>query len=381
MTLPNPLKVLFFIPNLNGGGAERIVLTYLCNLDRKLFKPVLVLCEKKGVYLDSIPPDVEVYSLERRSRFSFPLLIFRFSKLVTKLRPHFIVSFLWYADVIQLLARKHGGPITIASIHTVPDAIQLERYGYLKTWMTKRIYARSDYIFTVSQAVADRISTYMRGGNDGNISVQYNPFPLEEIRKKANEIDVKWPVVPGCRLISVGRLEYIKGFDLLIEAASELPSELDWHLKILGTGSLEADLLELCNMLGLQDRISFEGFVENPYGYVSSADVLVLSSRFEAFPSVLVEALALGTCVVAFDCPSGPGEIINHNFNGILVEPGDPYKLASAIQSLLEHQSDRESLSSHGPETVSHMESQTVMESFQKRLISVFQERSDHNFQ
>jgi glycosyltransferase involved in cell wall biosynthesis len=128
-------------------------------------------------------------------------------------------------------------------------------------------------------------------------------------------------------LLAVGRLVPEKGFDLLLRAhaATALP------LVILGEGPERDALAALARELGTADRVSMPGFVDNPYAWMARAAALVLSSRREGLPTVLVEGLALGTPIASVDCPWGPREILDGGAYGELVPPGDDAALAGAI--------------------------------------------------
>src|SRR5690554_5518879 len=138
-------------------------------------------------------------------------------------------------------------------------------------------------------------------------------------------------------LLCVGRLEDQKAFHFAISAfatvASDYPS---LRLRIVGQGSLDRQLKEQARMLGVTDRIDFEGYQANIISYYLYAKATVLTSLYEGFPNVLLESITLGTPVVAFDCPSGPSEIVVNGVNGFLVQHKDEAALAGAICKVLD---------------------------------------------
>lgn len=137
----------------------------------------------------------------------------------------------------------------------------------------------------------------------------------------------------GRVVVAAGRVTPQKGFDILVKAwRTVAAAEPGWQLQIHGSGTHEAQLRALVAELGLQDSVRLMGFTPDLPSVLAAADLYVLSSRFEGFPMVLLEAMACGLPVVAFDCPTGPGEVIDHGRNGLLVKPKSIAGLARALQ-------------------------------------------------
>ena len=142
--------------------------------------------------------------------------------------------------------------------------------------------------------------------------------------------------VPGQRVLAIGRLERQKGFDLLLHAfrvvRQEHPAAELW---IVGEGSERHRLQDLAERLGLTPHVRFLGWLPDVWEVLADADVFVLSSRYEGFPNALLEAMACGVACAAFDCPSGPGDIVRHEVDGLLVPAGSVAGLAAAMANLL----------------------------------------------
>lgn len=197
-------------------------------------------------------------------------------------------------------------------------------------------YKWSDGIIAVSQGVAEDLISRTSLAHD-KIRVIHNPVLTPEFLHKSGEpFDHPWfaqdspPVILG-----VGRLNSQKAFDVLIKAVAILRKKKNCRLFILGEGPDRRSLEKLAFELGISQSVNLPGFVKNPYPYMRKAAVFALSSIYEGLPTVLVEALALGTPVVSTDCPSGPAEILNGGRYGRLVPPEDPQALAEAILSIL----------------------------------------------
>jgi glycosyltransferase involved in cell wall biosynthesis len=138
------------------------------------------------------------------------------------------------------------------------------------------------------------------------------------------------------RLIAVGRLEDQKGFDLLLQAYSKIAGDFpDWTLTIRGEGNRRADIERLRDQLGLGERVSLPGLTDRPGAWVDEGEIFVLSSRYESFGNVLTEAMVAGLPIVSFDCPFGPGEIIENEVDGLLVPPEDADALAEAMARMM----------------------------------------------
>ena len=193
-------------------------------------------------------------------------------------------------------------------------------------------YRRTASIVAVSEGAADDLARQLHLDRD-LVNVIYNPVVSPELFEKAAEpVEDEW--FEQCRgpwVIGIGRLTKQKDFANLIEAFSRVRRNLDCKLLILGEGPDRSALEELVGRLGLEGECFMPGFVNNPYKYLSRARLFVLSSAWEGLPTVLIEALALGVCVVSTDCKSGPREILQGGRLGALVPPSDSKALSDAM--------------------------------------------------
>ena len=163
------------------------------------------------------------------------------------------------------------------------------------------------------------------------ISIAPNPVDTERIRTRAG------PIANPCSgsgvgLVSVGRLNRQKGFDLLLRAVAAVRREVaGLSLTLVGDGPEAAALKGLAKELDLQDAVVFAGHLDNPYPFMAHADLFVSSSRYEGSPNAVLESLACGTPVLAFDCPGGTGEILSEGRNGWLVPAEDTAAMADRL--------------------------------------------------
>jgi GalNAc-alpha-(1->4)-GalNAc-alpha-(1->3)-diNAcBac-PP-undecaprenol alpha-1,4-N-acetyl-D-galactosaminyltransferase len=171
----------------------------------------------------------------------------------------------------------------------------------------------------------------------------------------------------GHILIAMGRLDRQKGFDLLLNAFSQLaPRHLDWSLTIIGKGPLQSELQEQSKALGLDGKVNFAGELQDPFPTLRSADLFVFSSRFEAFGMALAEAMACGLPVVSFDCPEGPRDMIRDGIDGVLVPPEDVPALAAALDRLMNNAQERNRLALGAREITTRYTRENIMARWQQ---------------
>jgi glycosyltransferase involved in cell wall biosynthesis len=211
--------------------------------------------------------------------------------------------------------------------------LQEKMYPHLLRWFESWIYG----LVSVSGGAADDLSQLTRLPRN-KIYVVYNPIFSSEISVLAREpVSHPW-FAPGQPpvILAAGRFEPQKDYLTLLDAFALLLKKRPVHMIILGEGSTFAEVRSRASALNLIANLDLPGFVANPYSYMSRAAVFVLSSRWEGFGNVLVEALACGTQVVSTDCPSGPAEILENGKFGSLVPVGDPIRMADAIEAALD---------------------------------------------
>jgi glycosyltransferase involved in cell wall biosynthesis len=187
--------------------------------------------------------------------------------------------------------------------------------------------------------VADGLTSFA-GIKSKKIVVVNNPYDVDKIASLSEQEpdeDRQSFFRDGKVIVTVGRLTYQKGQDLLIEAVAGLPPEMNVKLAIIGEGELESKLKNMVKKANLSDRVLFMGWQKNPFKYIKAGSLFVLPSRWEGFPNALVEAMACGSPVVAANCPSGPAEILENDRWGLLAETENSKSLADKIRYMLEN--------------------------------------------
>jgi glycosyltransferase involved in cell wall biosynthesis len=269
----------------------------------------------------------------KRVLYSLPGLV----RYLRRERPSAMLSALDHANVVALWAKKLAGVPTrvVLSVHNPPSLdtanAQTFRAKLMPLW-GQIFYPWAHTVVAVSQGVAKDL-VQLTGLPMDKVKVIYNPAVTPELLAKAEEaLDHPWfqPGEPPV-ILGAGRLTAQKDFPTLIRAFALVQRKLPSRLMILSEGEERPRLEALVQELGLEADVALPGFVDNPYKYMKHAGVFVLSSRYEGFGLVLVEAMACGTPVVATDCPSGPSEILQRGRWGMLVPVGDIQEMAMAI--------------------------------------------------
>lgn len=213
--------------------------------------------------------------------------------------------------------------------------------GWLRA-LARRSYPAADAVIAISRGVAADLAQATRVPAD-RITTVYNPVDLAEIERRAREpVDHAWLSGGGAPIVlAVGKLKRQKDFATLLRAFQRLRAARPARLVILGEGEERRPLEDLARELGVGDDVALPGFVENPFAWMARASVFALSSAWEGFSNVVLEALACGCPVVSSDCPSGPAEILAGGEFGTLVPPGDAEALAAALLAALDRPPDR----------------------------------------
>jgi glycosyltransferase involved in cell wall biosynthesis len=327
-------RVALLLGALTAGGVERVMLNLAEAFCERKLRVDLVVTRAEGEYAGRVPAGVRVFDLRaKRVLAAIPALV----RYLRSAHPDAILSAQKHVNCIAVGARELAGLDTrlLLSIHS-----NLSQNTKNATTITERLlptvmrwcYPRADRVVAVSRGVAEDLAAQL-GFRPESIDVVHNPVVKQELPEQADRpVSHSWfrtgapPVILG-----VGRLTPAKDFGTLIRAFARVRKRFDHRLVILGEGPERGRLEGIIEGLGLSKCADLPGYVDNPYAYMSRAAVCVLSSRWEGFGNVLVEAMACGTPVVATDCRSGPREILEDGKWGRLVPPENPEALGKAI--------------------------------------------------
>ena len=343
------LRIANFIPSLSGGGAERVVINLCTCFPRDEVEPVLIAGSLTGPFVDRIPVDVEVVDLKcAKIRHTIGPL----RDYIRQANLDLLISHLSHANIATLWAMRKLHKLNQKQDLGLPEIAVVEHmtmsaYRGLK-WrdrfirpLARRLYKSADQVVAVSNAAARDLEQQLRLP-PSSVTTIYNPVVSAHIHNSRQE-PLQHPFVEQHSeplILAVGRLSAQKDYPTLIQAFAQLQSAAPSRLAILGDGEERASIESLIAKLGLENRVCLVGFTENPYQWMQRADLYVLSSRWEALPTVLIEAMACGCNVVSTDCPSGPAEILGERFAQRLTPCGDPSALATAIKQALDEPLD-----------------------------------------
>lgn len=362
---PRP-TILFLIQGLGLGGAERSLITLMNHLRR--YRPIAVVLRERLALLDELDPAIPLYSLDRPvgaplARLGpaagewckeprtppfwmapprLALYMDRLRRLVHRTGSQAVCTFLTKSHVVAYLARLVLGErlgLVINMHESLGEHLRIHWPRRAERVIVRSLlrlaYRKADSIVVVSPGLAPELASY--GAPADRICALANPIDFERVRELAGQ-----PVThrvfdqPGARtVLSVGRLVPLKCFDVLIRAFARVPGELKARLVIIGDGPERRSLQALAEELAVGERVHLLGADLNPWRYMARATVFALSSRTEASPIVLGEALALGLPVVATDCGPGVREYLEGGAHGLLVERGNVDQLAAALKRLL----------------------------------------------
>jgi len=337
-------RIVFHSASLRGGGAERVFVLMANELAARGHDVTLFTWNAQGPNAALLSSDVKLLDLGltiRGEGYGKPATLrglWRTARTLRRLDPDAIFSAPEFANLIialaLLLSRSHAK--FFPSFHAAKSLPSGGIGARLAIWLSKLVASRATRAIAVSQGVGRDLAA--RGFPSSRIVVINNPLPPRaETTASYPWRDQFAAMGDGPALASVGRLVPVKDHKTLFEACAMLGAGRPWRLAIFGEGPLEAELKAYAAKLGIDERVLFAGYVDDPMACYAAADLVVLSSLSEGFGNVLIEAMAAGVPVVSTDAPHGPREILADGRFGPLVPVGDAKALAAAIAEMLEH--------------------------------------------
>jgi len=340
-------KIALVISSLSSGGGERVVAT-LSQEFAKRYDVTIILFDSTHIDYQYGGQIVDINCPEKKSfvgkTYNLLKRAYRLKKIIRQRQFDHIFGFMESANYPSILASRD----TVASLH-----IDFHFLNPIERFLVRHIYPLAKAVAPVSDDIAVTLQQELKLENVTRI---YNPVPFKELEELAKE-----PLEHSRKfLIAVGRLTYQKHFDLMIDAFAESNARKDCDLIILGEGELRADLEQQISSLELKDSVHLPGRLKNPFNFMKHAEFMVLSSRAEGFPMVLIEALSLSCPVIATDCPTGPREIVQKGVNGILIQMKNKAELTRSIDTLFSDRSLRQNFANKARESVDHLSVESI---------------------
>lgn len=335
-------KVMFFLPTLGGGGAERTVIQLANNLVQQGYDVDVVVCDlhgDKAKLLPEVDGKIHLIDLDCGRVFN---AVMPLKKLLEAIAYDAVVATQTHSNIVCAFAKylaKSSSKLILREVSTPSKNMQISG---LKKWLFKRLvnwtYCTADQVVCVSNGVLDDFRQYYAYREDNLVTI-YNPvIDRRYLEKLKAPVQHAFFSAGHQVVLAVGRLTEAKNFGLLIRAFHQLHQHhSETRLIILGEGELRAEFELLIQQLELNDVVDLPGFDSNPYAYFKYASLFVLSSNWEGLPGVLIQALASKIKVVSTDCPSGPREILADGQFGLLVACDDQQQLSDAMHSALYH--------------------------------------------
>lgn len=359
---------MIVIHSLGGGGAERAAVLLTQGLVIKEHQASLITLFGQEFDFYHLPENIPRIALkvEGTSANLLHALQNNFQRLrslrraIDSCQPDVVISFLDKTNVLTLIACLGSKYPLIVSEQNDPTQNDI---GHIWNFLRRLVYPFATTVVSCSQGV-DRNWNWL---DSQRRTVIYNPLAVNTT--ESGEVSIQLNPIKK-RVVAMGRLTSQKGFDLLLKAFSLINTKfLDWQLIIIGEGEERKKLEQLTQKLEIEEQVIMPGLVDNPFPILKQCDLFILSSRYEGFGNVIIEAMACGLPVISTDCPSGPGEIITSGDNGILVPNQEIDSLAKAMADLMSNPERRQKLSKNAHFTLSRFKLDVIVNQWEKLLI------------
>lgn len=337
------IRILFFIDTtLSSGGAEKVLRELVNHMDQTVFDITVhtVWPEDAEKYLTAGIRYRSVFSKKNewnRARFRIETALGQTYKRHIKDDYDIEVAYLECAPTKIISASNNDHALKLAWVHCDLEKRTNDPEAFVKK--SKKWYQKFDQVVCVSKAVRERFVELF--GAKPESCILYNTVDDTAIRSKATDVSVQTGYREKMTVVTVGRMYHQKSYDRLLEAHWQLIQQgYDHDLWILGDGPDRPELERFVKEHSLESTVFMPGFQQNPYPYLSAADVVVCSSRYEGFSTVVTEALILGKCILTTDC-SGMDELLGHSEYGLIVD-NSTQGLYEGLKKLLSSQTLRQ---------------------------------------
>ena len=340
-------KIAIVIADLDLGGGQRVAIN-LAQVLAKKNDVSLIIFQDNEIHYEAPGHLINIQCPSEKNIFKKVINVFkrtsRLKKVFKQEKFDLVFSFMESANFPTALAF----PNAALSVHCNPREL-----SFFESSLLKLTYPRAKNVIAVSDDV---------------VSILRDDFKLKKVSRIYNPVDadnitamVEHPFQhPRPYIVALGRMHEVKRFDLLIDAYANSKMQQQCDLIFVGDGELRVNLEAQVKALKLENKVHFSGTQANPFPYLAGAKFLTLSSRTEAFPMVLIEALALQCPVIATDCPTGPREIIQHGENGLLVENENVAAMQQAMDQLYFDETLQQTFKDNALASIKHLSGETI---------------------
>lgn len=353
------LRITILISRLRGGGAERLAALLANGLHARGYDisvATLAGPEEPFYPLDTgvalVPLGVMGESRGlRQAALANVQRIRALRRALKRMAPDVVIASVTETNILALLAMRvaERAPSRIVVWEHIYPPCQILHAA----WRLGRraTYPLADAVVPCGLGVGEWFRTWLPAHKV--VPIQ-NPVSLANRKPDARAVQLAARMASERWIVAMGRLTEQKGFDLLLESFALIPAETrkGWRLGIIGDGPLRAELERRAVSLGLENQVELVGLLTDPLPVLRAGRIFALSSRYEGMPTALLEAMGCGLPAVAFDCPSGPGEIVRHGVDGLLVPAGDARALAGGLARLMEDEGTRADMAARAPEVL-----------------------------
>lgn len=342
-------QLAFYIPSLKVGGAERVTVSVANGLARRGYDVDLLVSYYEGTFVTDVADAVTVFDLDtpRIPGIGVGASVPKLASYFRRRTPDIVLAQMLYASDVCLFAKVLSGSdaTVVPTVHNTVGMYEPPKERLVHRLTTLMSGVAGQFV-AVSDGVARSVVAELDVPRD-QVSVLHNPIPVEDIRAQACEsVPHRWLRADDVEVVlGVGSLDPQKDFVTFLNTFEHVhETNPDARAILVGRGPEREKLERTAREREMEDTVSFVGYVDNPYSYMAGADVMLLSSRYEGLPTVLIEALACGCPVVSTDCPSGPDTILAGGRYGPLAPVGDDSGLADAVLATLADPPDRSTL-------------------------------------
>lgn len=328
-------KILFVLPTLNMGGAEKVTVNIMNSLDTNKFDVTLLVIDNRYKNLESfIHPTIKLTYLNiTRTRYAFFALL----REIRSIKPDIVFSSLNRTNIMILLLKMIYPFFKVVIREPSMPSLQLKN-GYMSQkgkFLIQSLYPFASKVIAQTKYMKEDIESTYKIAKTKVVAIN-NPLDKQHIQKQLDTQKNPFKTDEKCyNFVYVGRLSEEKNLLWLVDVFQKVvQKDRRYHLYIIGDGYMQQDIENRVNEYGLQENIKLLGFKKNPYPYIKYSDVLLLTSKWEGMPNVVLEALYLKTPVITTNSTPILKELIVNGQNGYLVDGFESSPLSEYILKL-----------------------------------------------